>query len=398
MRSEISKSQILIAGAGPAGSSLAIRLANRGFDVTLIERERFPRHKLCGEFISPECLRHFAEIGAGHDLLSAGGEKIYETRFYDRHGRSFAIRSGQLEGEGFALSLSRFEMDRCLMERAKKSGVSVLEGARVTDVLTGGGRVTAVAIAETGKESSVLAADMFVDATGRAMALSKIAERKLRPQAHGRTGRPIAVGFKTHLAGARTSPGTCEIFSFPGGYGGITRVENGLANLCFMMDARKARKIGGNAEELVRRAVSVNKRASWCLENAKPVFEWLAVSINSFGRPREVEAENLLTVGDAAAFIDPFTGSGMLMALESSALLAEAIDQSANPAIARSAYRAAYDRVFTKRLRVSSAIRKAAFLPVLPTLLISFLNLSRRGRSYLAASTRSSRAAHSKMS
>ena len=76
-----SKLQITIVGAGPAGASLAIRLANQGFSVNLIEREKFPRHKLCGEFISPECLAHFKDLGVLDEMLDSGGERITETDF-----------------------------------------------------------------------------------------------------------------------------------------------------------------------------------------------------------------------------------------------------------------------------------------------------------------------------
>lgn len=400
VRSQISnrKSQILVVGAGPAGSSLAIRLANRGFEVTLIERERFPRHKLCGEFISPECLRHFGELGAGAEMLSAGGEKVLETRFYDRRGRSFSIPSGLLDGDGFALSLSRYEMDRCLMDRAKASGVKVLEGTRISEVLIDGNRVAGLGIIEDNERRDLVDADLFVDATGRSMALSKLAERKL-PNPRTSKQKPLAVGFKTHFRGARIAPGTCEIFAFPGGYGGLTTIENGMANLCFMMRPSAARKMGGNADELVRRAVSRNERAAWCLAEAKQIGDWHAVSISSFGRTQQTTAANLLKVGDAAAFIDPFTGSGMLMALESSALLAEAIIAVPNdPAAIRSAYETAFDKVFAKRLRICSSLRTIAFLPVFPTAAILFLNLSRRARHYLAAATRTTRSTQHKTS
>lgn len=392
------RSRIAIVGAGPAGSSLAVRLANRGFEVALVERERFPRHKLCGEFISPECLRHFAEIGVRDEMLSAGGEKIYETRFHDRRGRALAVPSGLLDGAGFALSLSRYEMDRCVMERARAAGVTVFEGSRVSEVLTEGEMITGLGITDETRAQSLLNADLFIDATGRAMALSKLAERKLGPHSMRiLTQRSIAIGFKAHLTGARVASATCEIFSFPGGYGGLTPIEGGLANLCFIMDARKARKVGGNADDLVREAVVKNERAAWCLENAKPAREWLAVSISSYGRPEPSRIANLLTVGDAAAFIDPFTGSGMLMALESSALLADAIVKAPqDPASVRETYLASYERTFSKRLRISSLLRRAAFVPVLPTLVMSFLNLSGRSRNYLAASTRPSRSEYPK--
>src|SRR5215210_6248074 len=117
------KSKILIVGAGPAGASLAIRLAKENFDVVLIEREKFPRQKLCGEFISPECLAHFRQLGVLDEMLSAGGERILETVFYAPNGNSVSVPSqwfgGGLQG---ALSLSRAEMDFRLMEKAKNAG------------------------------------------------------------------------------------------------------------------------------------------------------------------------------------------------------------------------------------------------------------------------------------
>ncbi len=393
MQSSDRKPRVIIAGAGPAGSSLAIRLARGGSDVTLIERERFPRHKLCGEFISPECLRHFREFGLGDRLLSAGGEKIYETRFYGRRGRSFAIPSGSLEGEGFALSLSRYEMDNALLDGAKTAGVRVLEATRIADLVIDGGVISGVETAGDGDRREHLTADLIVDATGRAAALVKLAGRKLPERGERRSPqRPVAIGFKAHLKGARTAPGVCEIFSFPGGYGGLTMVEGGLANLCFMMDPHRARKIGGDADELVRRAVCANRRAAVCLTDAKRAGDWLAVSVNSFGKRRLPESPaNLLPVGDAAAFIDPFTGSGMLMALESAELLAAAIGAAAGDArAAREHYHKAYERAFSRRLRVCSLLRRAAFVPVLPTLVISFLDLSRGARGYLTESTRRS--------
>ncbi|HEV7701214.1 MAG TPA: FAD-dependent oxidoreductase, partial [Pyrinomonadaceae bacterium] len=81
---------VAIVGAGPAGSSAAIRLANAGRSVLLVEKEQFPREKLCGEFISPECLEHFSELGVLDAMQSAGGVELTETIFYGRGGRGVA--------------------------------------------------------------------------------------------------------------------------------------------------------------------------------------------------------------------------------------------------------------------------------------------------------------------
>ncbi|HSU25060.1 MAG TPA: FAD-dependent monooxygenase, partial [Pyrinomonadaceae bacterium] len=131
--------RIVIAGAGPAGSTLAIRLRKLGLDVTLIERYKFPRQKLCGEFISPECLRHFDDLGVLDEMLSAGGDHIRETVFYETAGRSISVPSRWFDDGGFALSLSRAQMDEILLDAAKRAGATVFEETAVTGLLTENG-------------------------------------------------------------------------------------------------------------------------------------------------------------------------------------------------------------------------------------------------------------------
>src|ERR1044071_9779413 len=104
------KSKIAIVGAGPGGASLGIRLSQMGFEVCLIEREKFPRHKLCGEFISPECLAHFKNLGVFDEMLAVGGDRISQTIFYEPNGRSVTVPSDWFDARGQgALSISRAE-------------------------------------------------------------------------------------------------------------------------------------------------------------------------------------------------------------------------------------------------------------------------------------------------
>jgi 2-polyprenyl-6-methoxyphenol hydroxylase-like FAD-dependent oxidoreductase len=90
---------VIIVGGGPAGASASVHLATRGARVLLLEREKFPRPKLCGEFISPECLGHFARLGVLEEMLSAGGAQIAETQFLRRAGGGQACRAhGSVRG------------------------------------------------------------------------------------------------------------------------------------------------------------------------------------------------------------------------------------------------------------------------------------------------------------
>lgn len=387
------KLKIAIVGAGPAGTSLAIRLAQQDFEVTLIERETFPRHKLCGEFISPECLAHFAEVGVLDSMLSAGGERITETRFYEAGGRSFGVSSGSFRGQGFALSLSRAEMDLRLLDKAKSIGVAVYEDSSATAVSVIKDRVANLTVRRGNGERFEIAADLFVDATGRAGVLSKLAAKNEdRQRKRAEANKSLFVGFKSHVSGAKAAKATCEIYLFPGGYGGVSPIEVGLTNHCFLVRSSVAREFGGDAGKIVEKVIFRNKRAAETLAGAVPVLDWLAVSVDRFGKSEIEMPPNLLAIGDSAAFIDPFTGSGMLLAFESSRLLAETIvlNQHLPEAISH-IYRAKYDQKFAGRLRVCSVLRRAAFVPYLPEFAISLLNLSKLGSAFLADSTRSTR-------
>lgn len=381
------KPRIAIVGAGPAGSSLSIRLAQNGFDVFLIEREKFPRHKLCGEFISPECFGHFASLGVLDTMTSAGGDRVFETSFYSPNGRSVTVPS-LVFGEERALSLSRAEMDLQLMDRAKQSGVQVFESSVPIELREDKGKLTGLLVRTADGNNVSIDADVFVDATGRAAALSRL----LKKSSTTRQAIPVRsrfVGFKAHLRNANLAPGRCEIYTFRGGYGGITNVEGGLVNLCFLINAEIVREFKSDADEIVRKVVMRSTRAKSALSGAVPVGEWLAVAVNSFGRKPLNPAINLFTVGDSAAFIDPFTGSGMLLALESSELLAEAITENAhNPATIAEHYSRNYSRRFGSRLRIASLLRRAAFVPFLATLAITFAGASVEITNLLARFTR----------
>src|SRR4051812_24746542 len=102
---------VIIAGGGPAGASAAIHLAQRGARVLLAEQKKFPRPKLCGEFISPECARHFERLGVKDQIFAGRPTTLTDTVFYSRKGKSVRVPSSWFGANGVALGLSRAEMD-----------------------------------------------------------------------------------------------------------------------------------------------------------------------------------------------------------------------------------------------------------------------------------------------
>ncbi|HEY0078214.1 MAG TPA: NAD(P)/FAD-dependent oxidoreductase [Pyrinomonadaceae bacterium] len=390
---------VLIVGAGPAGACVAIEAALGGARVLLAEQKRFPRAKLCGEFISPECLSHFARLGVMGRMLEAGGREVVETRFYTRGGRCVGVPSEWFERAGVeglggasargALGLSRAEMDAALLARAREVGVEVLEEAQAVGLWLEKGRVCGARLRVSDerelvreREAREVRARVTIDATGRTRALARLLEREARQGDESRSSirRAPLVAFKAHLEGARGEEGSCEIYFYGGGYGGLSPVEGGLSNLCFIASASDVRARGSDAERVLREVVRTNRRAEETLRDARISSEWLSVALEGFGRRGLVPAAGLVAVGDAASFIDPFTGSGMLMALESGTLAAEALarwlarlrsaDESRDAEDFGRAfegfaeeYRARYDARFGARLRLCSWLRRAAFAP-----------------------------------
>ncbi|HLM61605.1 MAG TPA: FAD-dependent oxidoreductase, partial [Pyrinomonadaceae bacterium] len=368
MKSKIEnlKSKITIVGAGPAGASLAIRLAQKGFRVTLIERERFPRPKLFGEFISPECLRHFRDLDVFDEMLAAGGERIHETVFYTPNGKSVGVPSKWFDkNEAGALSLSRAEMDFRLLEKAKSIGVEVLEDYSVVGLSNEKDEFRGLKLRVRDDRLKEVFADLIIDATGRTQVLSKIISRKFQnsqsekiENTKSKTQNRL-VGFKAHFKNASLAENACEIYFFQGGYGGLSRVENDSANFCFLIRADAVKKFNSDVEQILENVVFKNTRAKASLKDARIIDDWLAVSVDGFGRKNLNPARNVFAVGDAGAFIDPFTGSGMLMAFESAEILAAVIKENSTAETIDEKYKIEHARKFQRRLYVCSLMRRA---------------------------------------
>ncbi|HJQ31443.1 MAG TPA: hypothetical protein VJ866_04675, partial [Pyrinomonadaceae bacterium] len=295
-------------------------------------------------------------------------------------------------------------------------GAVVIEEATLAGVRIADSRVRGVRL-HTAEGVREVRARVTLDATGRHRAVVRRAAREMtlrrkhggareseeQSDAHveGMTARAEVVterarlvAFKAHLDGARGATGVCEIYFYPGGYGGLSPVEGGASNLCFIARARDVRDAGSDASRVVREVLMRNRRAARTLAEASARTRWLGVSVESFGRHEPAPFEGLLAVGDAAAFIDPFTGSGMLMALEGGELaaravarhLARGVDDYAS--LARD-YRAAYAARFDARLRLCGLLRRAALAPTaLAELGVFALGASETLRRRLARATR----------
>jgi len=284
-------------------------------------------------------------------------------------------------------------MDNNLLQRAVDSGVTVLENANVAEVIEEKNQVRGVRVNVDEVECEYEAL-VTIDATGRTRALSR--KLKSLPQNAMPRSKAKLVAFKAHQEKTKVAEGACEIYSYPGGYGGLSTIEGGVSNLCFITAARDVRRCQSNPEVVLREIVFRNRRAAYALETATTCSEWLSVSLESFGRQRPSPLNGLLAVGDSAAFIDPFTGSGMLMALESGELASqlifrhlESLRKNLSFTTLANEYSREYRRKFDARLRVCSALRRLAFTPLLAEMGIVLFGASERLRNRIARATRS---------
>jgi len=294
----------LVIGGGLAGSMVAMRLAAAGREVVLIEKEREPHHKVCGEFLSAEAIHYLRQ--AGIEPLDLGAQAIQRVRLHSGT-RNVAAR---LPFTG--LSLSRRILDESLLLKAQEAGCSLRRGACVERLEAADGRWSA-----RFRDGKTIHAKTAFLATGK---------HDLNAWERGGATQADLVGFKMHwrLAPAQSEilRGVMELFLFRGGYGGLALVEDGIANLCLVVRRSTLRSLGGWNELLqsMRKELpALHER----LTNATPCWpKPLAISPIPYGHLGG-PANGVWRVGDQAAVIPSFTGDGMSIALHTGVLAAE---------------------------------------------------------------------------
>ena len=304
MKSPARSSENIIVGGGLAGSMLAIRLTSAGREVTLLEKERAAHHKVCGEFLSREAVEYLR--GAGIEPLRLGAATIRLIRL--------SVKRKVVEAAlpFTALSLSRHVLDEAMLARAAECGCNVSRGAFVESLINRDGLWNA----QLRDGGSWCAPTAFL-ASGK---------HDLRGFDREPFTQGDLVGFKLHwrLSAAQTEAlrDAMELFLFPGGYGGLSLVEDETANLCLVVRRDHLRKRGG-WNELLAELLATNQNLSRRLENATPLWDRpLAVSSIPYGYLSR-SSDDLWRLGDQAAVIPSFTGDGMSIALHSAALASE---------------------------------------------------------------------------
>lgn len=338
---------VVIAGGGLAGLSAAILLASQGFAVAVLEKDDYPRHKVCGEYISNESRTFLLRLGLPLEAMNLPEIKQLEVSAPD--GKLVRARLSQ---GGFGIS--RFLLDHSLAQLARDNGVQVLTDTKVTgwertptgyDVHTSGGTVleARVVCAAWGKRSNldVKAARSFVGKAVRGV------DNYIAVKYHVRYPWPEQV---------------IALHNFDHGYCGISRVEDDTCCLCYLTTAANLRRAGGSIRDMERNILRCNPHLNKIFMQAEFLYrEPLTISQISF-RPKEQVLDGVLMLGDTAGLITPLCGNGMSMAFHSATLAAACLDPFLKGAMSREEmerqYQRQWDRRFKRRLDAGRAIQK----------------------------------------
>ena len=311
---------VLVAGGGPAGSTLATLLTRAGRSVLLCDAARFPRHKICGEYVPPSALPIFARLGVLDEILLLGPRRPVGMAVISPDGTEVL---GRYAGAARGLSMRRLDLDRVLLEGVRRSGAVVLEGTRVQALqrpAEGGFEVTV----RRGAAYKVLRARILVGADGR----NSFVARRLgmrRPEPRHRKWAVMA-----HVRGARMQGDHGEMIVTPYGYCGINPLPGGLANACVVVDRGALASVAGRSARLadfLRERIHSHPPTRARLEGAEIVAGPWATGPLACRAARCVD-DAVLLVGDAAGFYDPFTGEGIGMALRGAELAAEVLEDA----------------------------------------------------------------------
>lgn len=336
---------VAIAGAGLAGLSASILLAKKGYKVVLFEKETFPFHKVCGEYISLESKEFLVSLGLHLDdwrlpvvdelSLSSPGGRLLKQRL-------------PLGGFG----ISRYKIDNELVKIALQRSVAVLQDTRVHDVVFENDGFNII----TGKGD--FRSRVCCMASGKRSNLDVKRKRRFILQRPNALNNYVAVKYHARLPHPRNN---IALHNFNNGYCGIAPIEDDKTCICYLTTASNLRKSGNDIRFMQEKILARNPFLKEAFGNAEMLYgSPLVISQVSFSRKEQVN-DHVLMLGDAAGLIAPLCGNGMSMALFSGKIASTVIDEYLSHVLSRaemeSNYAGEWKDMFGRRLRAGRIIQ-----------------------------------------
>ncbi len=361
----------IVIGAGPAGSTAALLLARAGWHVALIEKQRFPRRKVCGECMAASNLPLLDALGIGTAFSATAGPPLRHVALM--RGRSVVsstLPAAAHARHRYGRALGREILDSLLLDQARAAGVHVMQpwSLQAIDGEVGAWRCTVRSVAT---DAAVpLTAPVVVAANGSWEVLPSA-----RPQAHAHRRPSDLLAFKANFTNAMVPAGVLPVLSFNGGYGGMVVAEAGITTVacCIRRDALERLRLkhpgvraGDAVEAMLREQIFGVRSALHC---ASREGAWLAAGPLNPGVRLQPD-DGLFRIGNAAGEAHPIIGEGMSMAIQSAWLLCRQLMKH-NPASltwqreTQRVYAADWRHHFSARMRLAEGFAVAAMQPTL---------------------------------
>ncbi|MHB8948674.1 MAG: NAD(P)/FAD-dependent oxidoreductase [Rhodoferax sp.] len=373
----------LIIGGGPAGSSAAILLARAGWSVAQVEKQTFPRRKVCGECIAASNLPLLQALGIGPAFEQAAGPELRKVALM--HGAHKVVAElPPAPGAHFrwGRALGRETLDTLLMAQARLAGVTVMQPWSAVRTKGSAGHWRCDVRATDSGTLLTLGAAVLIDAHGSWEALPSARARHSR--VHGPSD---LLAFKANFRQTRLAKGLLPVLAFSGGYGGMVRADGGLTTVacCIRRDhleANRRKSPGLSAGEVIETLLKEQcAGVKAALQGATREGAWLAAGPLNTGIHLS-SGDGIFRIGNAAAEAHPIIGEGMSMALQSAWLLCAQL-LHAKPGQALSdplwqreqlrRYVAQWRLAFAPRLRLAAVLAHVAMRPMLVKPMLALL-------------------------
>ena len=348
---------VVIVGGGLAGLSSAIHLSKSGLKVSVIEKNEFPKHKVCGEYISNEVLPYFESLGLAISDLKPSS--ISKMEFSTAKGK---IISAPLPLGGFGIS--RYELDCYLYQKAIAHGCQIIQDT-VIDICFAENEFSI-----STSDAIVLKSKIVLGAFGKRSNIDQKLDRNFIQK------RSPWLAVKAHYTGEFTD-NLVGLHNFKGGYCGVSKVENDIINICYLADYDNFKQYK-NIEEFQSEVVYKNPHLKAVFENSVMLFEKpLTISQICFEK-KETIVNHILMIGDTAGLIHPLCGNGMAMAIHSAKIASELILDFLDNTISsrkelEETYKQEWNKNFKSRLTTGRFLAKILQKEKLASLLMQLL-------------------------
>ncbi len=327
-------SHILIIGGGLAGLTSAIHLAKKGIKAVLIEKDNYPKHKVCGEYISNEVLPYFDFLNI--DLSAI--QPVTISKFSISTQRGNAIQSALPLG-GFGIS--RYTLDHHLAKIAEELGVKIVQD-QVQEVCF----KNEIFQIKTNK-NQIFTCDYVIGSYGKRSVLDKVLKRRFSFK------KSPWLAIKAHYK-ATFDTNTVALHNFNGGYCGLSKVENDRVNVCYLVNYNSFKKFK-DIDTFQKKVMYKNEHLKRFFEDAELLFDKpITISQINFDKKKPVE-NHIFMVGDSAGLIHPLCGNGMAMAIQSAQIVCELLIENYNNTVKQP--RAELEKMYAKRWKAAFSKR-----------------------------------------